>query len=103
MIKNREVLRMAGYMLDEPWRMTEVTLAENFCGCPVASADKHAYSWSLDGAVMLCAIALRKSCIESLADLVTLFGTKNYASHWDRSLSCPRWTQDEMVEMLKNV
>lgn len=103
MIKNREVLRMAGYLLDSPSRRCIGALSADHNGLECPTLCKHACQWSLDGAVLAACHKLHARFLECTADLVTLFGTKNYASHWDRSLTCPKWTQDEMVEILKNV
>lgn len=103
MIKNPEVLRMAGHLLDRADRRCVKALARDRDGYDTGTLSPRACQWSLDGAVLAACHKLDVHWLEARADLATLFGTYNYASHWDRSLPCPRWTQDEMVEKLKSV
>lgn len=102
-MKNREVLKMAGFLLDDPARRCVGTLATDDKALPCSTCVKSARAWSLEGAVIVAAMVLRKRALEALADLAALFGTDNVASHWDGSLKCPRWTQDEMVDKLKSL
>lgn len=100
----RDALRMAGYLLDATKRRhTQPSqLAVSAEGDKVKPVSHRAVAWSMAGAIIACAALLRTGCVATMKQATELFRTKNFESHWDGTLSCPRWTRDQMVEILKN-